>query len=51
MLDTAMAASTFLAMAYTLHQDGHIRVRIILNKLGKNKKMGRKMVLWNWFTT
>ena len=38
----SMAASTFLAMAYTLHQDGHIRVRIILNKLGKNKKWGER---------
>ena len=38
----AMAASAFLAMAYTLHQDGHIRVRIILNKLGKNKKWGER---------
>ena len=32
----------FLAMAYTLHQDGHIRVRILLNKLGKNKKWGER---------
>ena len=38
----AMAASAFFAMAYTLHQDGHIRVRIILNKLGKNKKWGER---------
>ena len=38
----SMAASAFLAMAYTLHQDGHIRVRIILNKLGKNKKWGER---------
>ena len=38
----AMAASAFLAMAYTLHQDGHIRVRILLNKLGKNKKWGER---------
>ena len=36
----AMAASAFFAMAYTLHQDGHIRVRILLNKLGKNKNIG-----------
>ena len=38
----AMAASAFFAMAYTLHQDGHIRVRILLNKLGKNKKWGER---------
>ncbi len=38
----SMAASAFLAMAYTLHQDGHIRVRILLNKLGKNKKWGER---------
>ena len=37
----SMAASAFLAMAYTLHQDGHIRVRILLNKLG-DKKNGVK---------
>ena len=36
----SMAASAFLAMAYTLHQDGHIRVRILLNKLGDKKKLG-----------
>ena len=29
-------------MAYTLHQDGHIRVRILLNKLGNNKKWGER---------
>ena len=40
----AMAASAFFAMAYTLHQDGHIRVRILLNKLGKNKKWGEEIV-------
>ena len=37
----AMATSAFLAMAYTLNQDGHIRVRMLLNKLG-NKKNGAK---------
>ena len=34
----AMATSAFLAMAYTLNQDGHIRVKMLLSKLGKNRK-------------
>jgi TRAP-type C4-dicarboxylate transport system permease small subunit len=36
----AMANSAFFALAYTLNQDGHIRVRILLNRLGVNKKWG-----------
>lgn len=39
----AMANSAFFALAHTLNQDGHIRVRILLNKLGTNKKWGE---LW-----
>jgi len=38
----AMATSAFLAMAYTLNQDGHIRVRMLLNKLGNKKKWGER---------
>ena len=38
----AMATSAFLAMAYTLNQDGHIRVRMLLNKLGHKKKWGER---------
>ena len=39
----AMANSAFFAMAHTLNRDGHIRVRILLHKLGTNKKWGE---LW-----
>lgn len=39
----AMANSAFFAMAHTLNRDGHIRVRILLHKLGANKKWGE---LW-----
>ena len=38
----AMATSAFLAMAYTLNQDGHIRVKMLLSKLGKYKKWGER---------
>tara|TARA_B100001769_G_C21976493_1_gene525166 strand:- start:276 stop:839 length:564 start_codon:yes stop_codon:yes gene_type:complete len=38
----AMATSAFLAMAYTLNQDGHIRVKMLLSKLGKNRKWGER---------
>ena len=36
----AMANSAFFALAHTLNQDGHIRVRILLKKVGTNKKWG-----------
>ena len=38
----AMATSAFLAMAYTLNQDGHIRVKMLLSKLGKYRKWGER---------
>ena len=38
----AMATSAFFAMAYTLNQDGHIRVKMLLSKLGKYKKWGER---------
>jgi len=38
----AMATSAFFAMAYTLNQDGHIRVKMLLSKLGKHKKWGER---------
>jgi TRAP-type C4-dicarboxylate transport system permease small subunit len=38
----AMATSAFFAMAYTLNQDGHIRVKMLLSKLGKYRKWGER---------
>ena len=38
----AMATSAFFAMAYTLNQDGHIRVKMLLSKLGKHRKWGER---------
>ena len=38
----AMATSAFFAMAHTLNQDGHIRVKMLLSKLGKYKKWGER---------
>ena len=38
----AMATSAFFAMAYTLNQDGHIRVKMLLSQLGKHRKWGEK---------
>ena len=38
----AMATSAFFAMAYTLNQDGHIRVKMLLSKMGKNRKWGER---------
>jgi TRAP-type C4-dicarboxylate transport system permease small subunit len=34
----AMAASAFFALAYTLNEDGHIRVKILLHKLGDKRR-------------
>ena len=38
----AMAPTDLLAMAYTLNQDGHIRVKMLLSKLGKYRKWGER---------
>ena len=38
----AMATSAFFAMAYTLNQDGHIRVKMLLSKMGKSRKWGER---------
>lgn len=35
-----MAASSFLAMAYALNQGAHIRVSIVLNRLGRHRRRG-----------
>ena len=36
----AMAGSAFFALAHTLNEDGHIRVKILLSKLGDKKILG-----------
>lgn len=36
----AMAGSAFFALAHTLNEDGHIRVKILLSKLGDKKRLG-----------
>lgn len=35
-----MAAASFLALAYTLNRGGHIRVNLLLNRLGKFRYFG-----------
>ena len=34
----AMAASSFLALAYTLEEKGHIRVELVLSRLSESKR-------------
>ncbi|MGF1639821.1 MAG: TRAP transporter small permease [Rhodospirillales bacterium] len=38
-----MAAASFFAMAYTLNQGGHIRVHLVLSRLGRWRRFGE---LW-----
>ena len=38
----AMAGSAFFALAHTLNEDGHIRVKILLSKLGDKKRLGEE---------
>ena len=36
----AMAGSSFLALAYTMNRGGHIRVGLLLNALGRYRRLG-----------